>query len=120
MSIADPISYPTKGGIGCRFPIIHYVMIDQPDAHLQYFRFRSVRPVLNIQPSNHASRPRHKEAMQFWQVSDEIHDWIVSSGYQYCIDRRWATVNGAEVLGWMVGFREKSEAAHFKLSWANV
>lgn len=99
--------------------VLQWVAIDEPDAHRRYLshqdRDMRIRPcpydrTLNFQI---VERPSFKEGMTFWQLIDEMHEWIEKMGFQYAIDRRW---DGSE-FGWKVGFLTKPEAAAFKLAW---
>jgi len=98
--------------------VLQWVKIDEPDAHCEHLTGKRDTQIVCC-PYDHTrnfqivERPSFKQGMTFWQIKDEIHDWLVGMGFKYAIDRRW---DGQE-FGWKVGFLTKKEAAAFKLAW---
>lgn len=68
------------------------------------------------QPQITTERPCFKEASGFFQLKDDVHEWMEAAGSYYQLEYRY--VNG--VNGWYVGFAKESEAMMFKLAWANI
>lgn len=98
--------------------VLYWVKIDEPEAHRDHLTGKRDTQIVRC-PYDHSKnyqiveRPSFKEGMTFWQVTNDLHDWIVRMGFHYAIDRRW---DGSE-FGWKVGFLTKQEAAAFKLAW---
>jgi hypothetical protein len=61
------------------------------------------------------TRPYHKEEGYFFELIDEVHNWImVEQGFaRYVIDYRW--LDGG--VAWAVGFPNENEAVAYKLRW---
>lgn len=97
--------------------VLQWVKIDEPEAHRDHLQGRPSRivrcPYDRTGNFQIVERPSYKEGMTFWQIPDDMHEWIEGMGFHYAIDRRW---DGQE-FGWKVGFLTKQEAAAFKLTW---
>lgn len=64
------------------------------------------------------TRPYHKQEGVFFELIDEVHDWIVTEqGFaRYVIDYRWLDDIG---IAWAVGFGIENEAVAYKLRWVD-
>jgi hypothetical protein len=122
--ITAPITYKTKDGIGCRFPVIYWVKVANFDDHISLIRRSSMPPEpLNIEMvpwiKDGLSQVVEKDYVTFkagglnYRLIRPIHDWITANGYQYAFYRDQQN----DELGWFVGFLNKMEAVHFKLTW---
>ena len=115
-----PMIRVTKDGIQWETRNLFYVKVDGPDAHKLIGGNKSNARCIEMCPWNQVGsfqtivRKACKEGMIFWQLKQEVHDWIAIWDSLYVIDRRW----DGEEFGWKVGFIDKGVAAAFKLRWA--
>lgn len=125
--ILAPVVRAVKNGIGWKERPVYWVKIDEPDAHFQIkwgdLRLRTENTSINIamvpwdKEGNNQLRqkcyPDFQQGSLYYRLRFEILEWLEKAGYNYALSRRWEN----KVQGWMVGFEDKKQAAHFKLAW---
>ena len=122
LDLTKPMIKATADGISWKTYNLFYVLVDHPDAHKIRAGGKIESSCIEMCPwstdGHYQIRERvdYKESMTFWQLKQEVHDWIVAFGATYMIDRRW----DGEEFGWKVGFIDKRAAAAFKLAWGGM
>jgi hypothetical protein len=126
---AKRISYAFQVGVAMTKPFrildytgrsLHWVMIAGPTVHKIRSEWDACkvlafcpRPSPNEVPDL-VTRPFHSEDGMYFRLSDEMHQWLEDANLPYQLEFRYVGMTA----GWHVGFREKEQAAMFKLSVA--